>query len=131
MLKLLIEVFYGLNVLTILHLFVYKSVASSVPVAATIIQTWMVCCMALDVNTFSCFLNNHFTCFYFGAAINPAISSLAPSVLTSSAAANLNIGVINPAEYFYQAFDPRFSNPMVMWKLLLYLISEYTGANCK
>ncbi|KAL5061830.1 hypothetical protein RYX36_023567 [Vicia faba] len=45
-------------------------------------------------------------------AINPAMSALAPSVLASSAAANLNIGLINPAASFYQAFDPRLSNPM-------------------
>lgn len=44
-------------------------------------------------------------------AINPTISTLAPSVLASSAA-NLNIGVINPAACLYQAFDPRLSNPV-------------------
>ncbi|XP_045800409.1 zinc finger CCCH domain-containing protein 37 isoform X1 [Trifolium pratense] len=44
-------------------------------------------------------------------AINPPISALAPSLLGSSAA-NHNIGVINPAASFYQAFDPRISNPM-------------------
>lgn len=61
--------------------------------------------------TFSCFLNNQFTWLYSGAVINPSIAALGPSVLASSAA-NLNIGVINPA--VYQAFDPRLSNPMVM-----------------
>jgi hypothetical protein len=78
--------------------------------------------MALDVNTFFMFLNNNLTCLYFGAAINPPISALAPSLLGSSAA-NHNIGVINPAASFYQAFDPRISNPMVIWKFLLYFIS--------
>lgn len=44
-------------------------------------------------------------------AINPSIAALGPSILPSSAA-NLNIGVLNPAVSVYQAFDPRLSNPM-------------------
>ncbi|CAL0303661.1 unnamed protein product [Lupinus luteus] len=68
-------------------------------------------CMLSLVHTFSCFINNHFTFLYFGAAINPPIAALGPSVLASSAA-NLNIGLINPAAPVYQAFDPRLSNPM-------------------
>ncbi|OIW08106.1 hypothetical protein TanjilG_06649 [Lupinus angustifolius] len=44
-------------------------------------------------------------------AINPPVAALGPSVLASSAA-NLNIGLINPAAPVYQAFDPRLSNPM-------------------
>lgn len=45
------------------------------------------------------------------SAINPPVSALGPSVLASSTA-NLNIGAINPAASFYQAFDPSLSNPM-------------------
>ncbi|KAK7405793.1 hypothetical protein VNO78_07402 [Psophocarpus tetragonolobus] len=44
-------------------------------------------------------------------AIHPPISGLGPSILPSSAA-NLNIGLLNPAVSVYQAFDPRLSNPM-------------------
>ncbi|KAK7317441.1 hypothetical protein RJT34_01681 [Clitoria ternatea] len=44
-------------------------------------------------------------------AINPPIAALGPSVLPSSAA-NMNIGVLNPAVSVYQGFDPRLSNPM-------------------
>ncbi|KAK7313822.1 hypothetical protein VNO77_39024 [Canavalia gladiata] len=45
-------------------------------------------------------------------AINPPIAGLGPSVLPSSAA-NMNIGVLNPAVSVYQAFDPRLSNSMM------------------
>lgn len=43
--------------------------------------------------------------------INPPIAAFGPSILPSSAA-NLNLGVLNPAVSVYQAFDPRLSNPM-------------------
>ncbi|XP_061369783.1 zinc finger CCCH domain-containing protein 37 [Gastrolobium bilobum] len=43
--------------------------------------------------------------------INSPVSAFGPSVLASSAA-NLNIGVINPAVSVYQALDTRLSNPM-------------------
>ncbi|KAH1188478.1 Zinc finger CCCH domain-containing protein 37 [Glycine max] len=45
-------------------------------------------------------------------AINPPIAGLGASILPSSAA-NLNIGLLNPAVSAYQAFEPRLSNPMV------------------
>ncbi|KAL2971615.1 hypothetical protein AAZX31_15G205600 [Glycine max] len=45
-------------------------------------------------------------------AINPPIAGLGASIFPSSAA-NLNIGLLNPAVSAYQAFEPRLSNPMV------------------
>ncbi|WVZ03805.1 hypothetical protein V8G54_024611 [Vigna mungo] len=56
-------------------------------------------------------------------AINPPIAGLGASVLPSSAT-SLNIGLLSPAVSVYQAFDPRLSNPMVMWKLLLIQIAN-------
>ncbi|KAL5176767.1 Zinc finger CCCH domain-containing protein 37 [Glycine soja] len=44
-------------------------------------------------------------------AINPPIAGLGASIFPSSAA-NLNIGLLNPAVSVYQAFEPRLSNPM-------------------
>lgn len=90
----------------------YESVASMVPLAATIILTGMVC-IRCWFSYFSSFINNHFTWLYFDAAINPPIAAIGPSILTS-AAANLGVGVLNPAVPGYQAFDLRLSNPMVM-----------------
>jgi len=69
--------------------------------------------LILIVLTFSCFLNNYFALSFFDAAINPPIAGLGASIFPSSAA-NLNIGLLNPAVSVYQAFEPRLSNPMVM-----------------
>lgn len=87
-----------------------------VPLAATIIQTGMVCLISrfflLQIHDLILFkqklFNTHASLLHCCAAINPPAAAIGHAIVASPAA-NLNVGVVNPATSILHPIDPRLS----------------------